>query len=91
VPLYDLICHNPACGHRERDYFKHLHDPLPQCPKCHEPMQVDWQGNAPAVHDFKKYAGLWNDITHEPIEIRSRGQLKEVCKRHNLTSKLLEW
>jgi len=89
MPLYDIKC--LECGHRMVDQFKLMDDPYPMCPECGGEMAFDWEGEAPAVWDFSKYEGLWEDLDVEPIEIRSRGQLREECHKRNLTSKLLEW
>ena len=87
MPTYDIIC--PHCGLYENDLHKTMDEPFPLCPVCNRRMQQNFKTMSAAVQTFNKYAGLWEDLADEPIEIRCRSQLKEECKKRGKYSTLL--
>ena len=50
------------------------------CPECVKDKAI----KGPAVHIWKS---MWfNDITDKPIYVESKRQLKQECKKHNVTA-----
>lgn len=85
MPLYDVCCFK--CDHT----FEHFcstkeSESTPACTKCGGPTRVvitnhhtqDW---------FKPHIN--ENFTGEPIEVRSRSHLKQLCDQHGMISRVL--
>lgn len=83
MPLYDCRC--TKCGHEFEHLCKIAEIPGIKCQGCGGKAETlitnnkkDW---------FKPY---WDpDFGLEPVFVRSRGHLKELCLKHNVTSRAL--
>ena len=83
MPLYDLEC--KSCKHKFEAYSKIKDRKEVVCPQCGgltevlmSPPHKDW---------FRPY---WNEhIEYEPVYVKSKQHLKELCLKNNVTCRAL--
>tara|TARA_R100000049_G_C1879387_1_gene36278 strand:- start:231 stop:488 length:258 start_codon:yes stop_codon:yes gene_type:complete len=81
MPNYDYKC--PNCGN-EVEMFLHMSElNLPvNCGKCNGAEMKRQIGPANIREDYKPY--LDENMTHEPIYVKSRQHRRELMKQHKL-------
>lgn len=78
MPIYNYRC---SCSH-EFEAFEKMDDrALSTCPKCNLMAEQTISRRAPAVHGFKY--GVFEHITDEPVYVKSKKHLKELCNRYD--------
>jgi putative FmdB family regulatory protein len=78
MPIYDYIC--DQCGSEHRDIILPVNHAAPRCLICHTPMRKMLTVPAPAQYDENDSVDF--DLTGEPVTYHTKGQLKEIAKRH---------
>ena len=79
MPTYDIRC--PA-GH-EHEVFAKFRDVTP-CPTCGAETQRIWKGSRQVIGDEWPGGKTFEHITHEPITVYSKTELKRVLDAHGL-------
>ncbi len=79
MPLHDLQCE--ACGQVEERLLG-IEEKNPECPACGGATKRVL--GSPVVHEFRE--GWYEHIDRKPIYVSSKKQLKDECRKRNLTS-----
>ncbi len=78
MPSYNYIC--KPCG--EFTTFRSMANrAFAKCPNCERIAKQTVCSRPPAVHGFKY--GMFEDIAPEPVFIRGKRHLREVCNRYD--------
>ncbi len=78
MPSYNYICKD--CG--EFTSFNSMANrALSQCPNCGTMAKQTVCSRPPAVHRFKY--GVFENITSEPVFVRGKKHLQELCDKHD--------
>jgi len=85
MPLYDYTC--PFCGRELESFNSVKHRKDEKCPSCNMFMTITIK-TSNLRPTFP--AGMWENISDEPIWIGSKHQLREECKKHNVRSRYLD-
>jgi len=84
MPMYDFICKKCSL---EFDGIAKVDDRHKRrCPKCGGFTEIKL--NVGRYIPFK--SGIYEHIAKEPMHIDSKKELKEACRKHNVTSLYLE-
>lgn len=78
MPMYSYRC--PACEAKVEVFQAMGNQIAPEC-DCGRRMVKDWARMVPAYHDVP-FDSVDYELTGEPIVYHTRGQLKEIAKRH---------
>jgi len=84
MPLYDMKCLN--CGKEQEKFCSVVELHRQECSECGGRLKVLITNS----HNQDWFHPHWNEhFTGEPIWVRTRGHLKELCLKHNVTSRAL--
>lgn len=78
MPLYDYQCE--ACSHEFEAFNSMANRRRQRCEKCDGRAVIVIR--AAAVHLFQP--DWYEDITHKPLWIETKRQLREECKKHGV-------
>lgn len=85
MPLYDLKC--TRCEHEFEAYSKINEREEVRCLKCKGACEVLITKSPPHRDWFRPH---WNEnIDYEPVYVRSKQHLKDLCLKNNLTCRAL--
>lgn len=79
MPIYAFIC--AQCGSRREVFYSASVNHLTVCNKCDSIMKKDYKEMIPAYHDVA-FDSVDYDLTGKPIPYSTKGQLREIAKRH---------
>lgn len=84
MPLYDYKC--MECDNQFEEYAKIDKRNGVMCPKCNHPCEIQIT-NSHSQDWFKPH---WNpNFDIDPVFVRSRNHMKQLCKKYNMTSRAL--
>ena len=81
MPIYEYKC--PQCRDERKSLFYHVqeeHKP-PYCQNCGGMMVKDYQAMQP-LPIYEENDSVDFNLTGHPITYHTKGQLKEIAKRH---------
>jgi predicted nucleic acid-binding Zn ribbon protein len=81
MPFYEWSCEE--CGKAASTFEHRCRPEAPTCPD-HGRMVRDWHAEARVHTPGSVFPYVTRNINGEPIEVRSHGHLKELCKLHGV-------
>lgn len=86
MPLYDYKC--KSCDYQFEEINKVDVREEQKCLKCGSSTEILISISRESLKFFPE--GFWRDLSHEPIYISSRQQLKDECRKHGCYAKYLD-
>lgn len=78
MPLYNYKCPK---GHQFEAFNKMADREVSSCPSCNEVASQTVSGTRIATHGFK--FGWFEHLTSEPVYVRNKRHMKELCERYD--------
>lgn len=79
MPLYDYYC--PSCSHEFSEFNKMDERDTEHCPKCKAPAKQ----KLAAPKRGTDVTGVWTNFD-EPVHVRGKQHLKDLCKAQGLNA-----